>query len=566
VSFADVVLAGSPEFLGALLVPLEGRLGAAPRVADTPHQAFALCQANAGLLVYEFRGREWSPLSGDLRRLAGTGLVIVVALPPEHAAEAPALSASASAVVPWRGDPRPVLEAVARLDAGPSAPAPARPAPVLASPVAAPRAPAGPRAVAPPSLTPPPVGPRGAPPAPPSLRVVHPQAAPSAAPRAAVAPVLAPDGGRAATAVRLVPPAEEADPFAGLFEDDAPAAEPVAEPAAPPPPPAAVAPAAAAEPPAAAPTPVEEVPFVPSGTWPGTVLSASDAEGLLAGALVGLWPEESLRPLTERVIEGLSAAEKGALQDQELPCEAGPVRRAAGLRWQVAAALACAPPPGPDGELPPVDQAAVRAILSGIDALLGDLKRMSEGATPEALRAIENVRHLLVKEAIDLTEAVQRLVPEGTAEIAVSEGLPAAGARVPGTRLIYNVKGRDEVRPPKPWGLIVLLVLLAAASAGYHGYRYVNRPRPQPPTLSGAPSTTSALVMPGAKMVAAPPGHRPDPQEVERFKAQEQAKGNEVKEVLPGTFVVVPAGRAAAASPQATPPAAAPAPPQGGSP
>ena len=570
-SFTDVVLAGSPEFLGALLVPLEGRLGAAPRVADTPHQAFALCQANAGLLVYEFRGREWSPLSGDLRRLAGTGLVIVVALPPEHAAESPALSETASAVVPWRGDPRPLLEAVARLDAGASAPAPARPAPVLAPPVAAPRAPAGPRAVAPPSLTPPPVAPRGTPPAPPSLRVVPPPAAPFAAPRAAVAPVLAQDGARAATAVRLVPPAEEADPFAGLFEDDAPAAETVAEPAvAPPPePPAAVVPDAAAEPPPAAPPPVEEVPFVPSGTWPGTVLSASDAEGLLAGALVGLWPEEALRPLTERVLEGLSAAEKGALQDQALPCEADPVRRAAGLRWQVAAALASAPPARPDGELPPVDQAAVRAILSGIDAVLGDLKRMSEGATPEALRVIENVRHLLVKEAIDLTEAVQRLVPEGTAEIGVAEGVPAAAARVPGTRLIYNVRGQDELRPPKPWGLLVLLVLLAAASAGYHGYRYVNRPRPQPPTLSGAPSATSALVVPGAKMVAAPPGQRPDPQEVERFKAQEQAKGNEVKEVLPGTFVVVPAGRTAALPPaarQATPPAAAPAPPQGGSP
>jgi hypothetical protein len=545
VSLTDAVLAGSPEFLRTLLVPLEGRLGAAPRVADTPHQAFALCQANAGLLVYEFRGREWSPLSGDLRRLAGTGLVVVVALPPEHASEAAALSASASAVVPWRGDPRPVLEAVARLDARPTPSAPARPAPILAAPVAAPRMPAGPRAAAPPSPTPPPVAPRATPPGPPALRVVPSPAANAAAPRAA-APVVAADGARSAAAVKLVPPAEEADPFAGLFEDDAPAAEP--------PPPSA----AAAAPPAA-PPPVEEVPFVPSSTWPGTVLPASDAEGLLAGALVGLWPEETLRPLTERVLEGLSVAERSALQDQELPFEVEPVRRAAALRWQVAAALACAPPPGPGGELPPVDQAAVRAILSGIDAVLGDLKRMSEGATPEILRAIENVRHLLVKEAIDLTETVQRLVPEGTAETAIADGVPAARARVPGTRLLYNVRGRNtEVGSPKPWGLIVLLGLLAAAAAGFHGYRYVNRPRPQAPTLSGAPSGTSALVMPGAKMVAAPPGQRPDPQEVERFKTQEQAKGNDVKEVLPGTFVVVPAGRSAGGP--------TPSPSQGGTP
>jgi hypothetical protein len=542
--FPDVVLAGSPEFLGALAVPLEGRLGTAPRVADTPHQAFALCQANASLLVYEFRGREWLSLCGELRRLAGTGLVIVVALPPEHAAHAPMLSAGASAVVPWSGDPRPVLEAVARLDARPAAAPPSRPAPVLAPPGAASpgrAAPAaGPRPV--PAPTPPPMGARSAPAGPPALRMVP----PPVAPRAAAAPLLAPEEMEApasAPVVKLVPPAE-ADPFAGLFEESGPAVlEGVATEAPSPPP----APAAAAQ-------PLEETPFVPSGTWPGTVLSATDAEGLLAGALVGLWPEAALRPLTERVLEGLSPSEKGALQEHDLPFEPGPVRRAAGLRWQVAAALACAPPPGPGGDLPPVDQAAVRAILSGIDAVLADLKRMSEGATPEALRAIENVRHLLVKEAIDLTEAVQRLVPEGTAEIAVTGDGAAARARVPGTRLIYTVSGRDRTETPKPWGLIVFLGVLAAVAAGYHGYRYVNRPRPQPPTLSSAPSGTAALVLPSSKMVAAPPGQRPDPQEVERFKAQEQAKGNEVKEVLPGTYVVVPAAHASGAPPAPPPP------------
>jgi len=546
VIFTDVVLAGSPGFLDALLAPLQGRLGATPRVADTPHQAFALCQDGARLLVYEFRDREWLPLCSDLRRLAGTGLVIVAALPPEHAAEAAPLSASASAVVPWRGDPRPLLEAVARLGAQPAPAAVSRPAPVLA-PM--------------PTLTPP----RPVPPAsrvphaaasgtvPPPLRV----APPPAAARASAAPVLLPEEEAPLplppSPVQLVPPADEGDPFAGLFDEPAAGgAANVAQPADPP---------TGGGTDASAPTPpVDEVPFLSSGTWPGTVLSASDAEGLLAGTLVGLWPEDALRSLTERVVAGLSLAEKAALQDQVLPFESGPVRRAAGLRWQVAAALESAPPPGAA-----VDHAAVRAILSGIDAVLAELTRLSDGAAPEALRAIENVRHLLVKEAIDLTEAVQRLVPEGTAEIALDAAGAGPRARAPGTRIIYNVSGTSEITHPKPWGYIVLLALAGMAAAGYHGYRYVNRPRPAAPVVSGAPSGTVGIVSPQGKFVVAPAGKKLDPREVESFKNLEQAKGNEVREVLPGTFVVVPgAGNKAALEPGA--PAAAPSPRTGAAP
>ena len=38
----------------------------------------------------------------------------------------------------------------------------------------------------------------------------------------------------------------------------------------------------------------------------------------------------------------------------------------------------------------------------------------------------------------------------------------------------------------------------------------------------------------------APAGTRLDPKEVENFKNLERAKGNEVREIVPGTFVVMP--------------------------
>ncbi|MGA8893386.1 MAG: hypothetical protein WB493_17630, partial [Anaeromyxobacteraceae bacterium] len=83
----EAVVAGSSGFVDAMLPLLTERLGGAPRVADSPHLASALCQGGARLLVYEHGGREWLSLCGELRGLAGPDLIVVAALPPEHAAD-----------------------------------------------------------------------------------------------------------------------------------------------------------------------------------------------------------------------------------------------------------------------------------------------------------------------------------------------------------------------------------------------------------------------------------------------------------------------------------------------
>ncbi|HVP68991.1 MAG TPA: hypothetical protein VMT17_17200 [Anaeromyxobacteraceae bacterium] len=545
----EAVVAGSPEFLGALLEPLQARLGGAPRVADSPHLAFALCQDSARLLVYEYRGQEWLPLCDDLRRNGGPGISIVVALPPEHAAAAAELSSSASAVVAWSGEPRAVLDAVARIVAPQAAPAPGRPAPVLKPQQAAP-APVPPRSVVPPSPRPAvtPVRPAAAPVTPsprPAVTPPRPTATPVApAPRPAAKPapaapatpsanpeVAAPPAPRPVPYVaEPVAPAVDVDPFADLFDEPTEDAIPVAGEGDP-------EPVEAARP-AAAPA----VQFLSSSTWPGTVLSGTEAEGLLAGALVGLWPEDSLRPLTEKVLQGLSDAERAALQDRSLPIDSAVLKRAAGLRWQVAAALATVPAPNT-----PVDENALRAILAGTDGVLAELKGLSEGATPDALRIIENVRHAVVREAIDLTEAVQRVVPaEVAAEITASRPVGRAAA----TRLLYSTAGSKDLERPKPWGLVVTLGLAFAAAVGYHGYRYVNRPRPVAPAVTGAPTGSLATASPQGKLVFSPPGKQLDPREVEQFKNGELAKGNEVQEVLPGVFVVHPPGTKSAGGAQ----------------
>jgi hypothetical protein len=511
----EAVVAGSTEFVDALLPLLSQRLGGAPRVADSPHLASALCQGGARLLVYEHGGAEWLALSTRLRELVGPDLVVVAALPPEHAGDVARISASASAVVAWRGEAGPVLDATSRVlaarEAPPVAAAP-RPSPVLTPrptpstlrPAPTPGRPAAP-AVTP---SPFPVRPANTPVAPrPATTPVMPRV-PAATPPRPSAPVATPPG-----------PAES---FDGLFDESvAPDLTPVPLPTADAAPPTAPAPAA---------------------TWPASVLSAADGLSVVRAALSGLWPEARLRPVTEAVVGSLSTAEKAAALGQKLPFDAAPVRRAVGLRWQVAAALDSLPPTGS-----PVDQQAVQGILLGIDEVLGALKEQGDDAGPESLRAVEAVRHALVKEAIDLTEALQKVAPAEVVEEITTSRRTRRPAAAPVTRMVVPPRALEAEPGSTPWGLVVLLVVVVLAGAAYHGYRYVHRPKPAPPPVAGAPAGTVGTLTPQGKVLVVPAGTKVDPKELEAFRNLERAKGNEVHEVAPGTFVVRPAGNSAGA-------------------
>ena len=293
----------------------------------------------------------------------------------------------------------------------------------------------------------------------------------------------------------------------------------------------------------------ELIAFEPSSTWPGTVLASRDAEGLLAGAVAGFWPQlPDLKAHTERVVAELSPLERDAIAGRPVPADPAPVCRAAALRWQVSAALATAPPPGS-----PVDSAAVRAILAEIDAVLAELKRASEGAPAEALVGLDQVRRDLVAEAVDLTEAVHRIAPQGA---------PAPGAEAPRasaarrTRLLSmspsdvqadKAEGRRRARA---W---VVLGLTLALGGAYHGWRHFFGPTPLPmPRSAGAPAGFVAPpTRPGGVRVLAPekPGQAADPAEIDKFRAAEELKGKEVR-AIGDVFLVLPGdGSAPAGSP-----------------
>jgi len=495
------VLAGSAGFLTALQDALARRLGTPPRAADSPHLAFALCQDDAHLLVFEYGGQEWLSACEDLRQVAGEGLGIVAALPPRHAAARGALlGAGVDAVVAWDGQVGPVLAAVAQVLAPAGAAAQARPVPAVPVPGRAPRP--VPRAAAAPA-------PRD----------------PAPAPRAG--PVPASRAAASSAAAEAVVPLED------LLQPEEPNFSIVEAP-----PPDVAARWGDAE----------LIAFERSSTWPGTVLSAADAEGVLAGALSGFLPEvEVLRAQVERVLPALSAPERDALRGASVPVDPSALCRAAGLRFQVTLALASAP-----AAAGPVDAAAVRGILAGIDAVLAELKRLEAGAPPAARGAIGGIRRALVKEAIDFTHTVHRVSRPQAPAASPPRARAAPVARILSNRAVGSAEAA-AARAPRPSGKWIALAVVLLLGGAYHGWRYATRPKPLAlPGLPGAPpGMIAAPEGPGGmRLLVSESGAPPDPEKLAQFRLQEEMKGRVVREAGPGVILVLPPG---AAQPEAGP-------------
>jgi hypothetical protein len=300
---------------------------------------------------------------------------------------------------------------------------------------------------------------------------------------------------------------------------------------------AAVAPARAVAPPPWGPSTASA-----DAPWPTAVPGPVEAADAFGRALLGHVPAPGA-PLAvvADVVAGLSPLERAVFSGQPQPFDTEPVRRAAVVRVRVAAALATAP--GPGGA---VDAGAVSAFLADIDALLSDVNALAAEAPAAVHASLEAMRNVLVREAIDFSEAVQRA---GTAETSVAPAAqPAARARAPQPRVL-SITASAGAEPPtgRRRGLAVALALAVLAAGGFHGYRYVSaRSRiRQAPTLSGltgaiAPASTGSDPN-AARAIATVTGAPFDPQELEAFKAEEAKKGNVVKQISPGAILVVPA-------------------------
>lgn len=509
----DVVLAGTKPFALALFAPLTERTGSRPRIAPDPAQALALCGASSGLLVVEY-GAAWLPALAQLRQQA-PGLRIVAALPRGQEGAALSLAPLGVEAVPWDGQPAPVVAAVERAAGAAGSQAPA-PAPAVARP-------------APPTL----VAPRPPPPAvaaPAPVRPPAPAAPPVAVPPVAVPPVAAP-----------APAAEPLDLFSDLGGTEAtpvPGATPAVDPLV------AAAARPSAPPPYTGPSAVEAR---SAAAWPSAVPSADEAEAALVLHLRGkLGPDAPLASLTRQAVAGMSELERQALGGAALPFDGGPIYRAAVLRLRVAAALATAPAPPAR-----IDDAAVQRLLADLDAALAEVNPLAQGAPPEHRPVVEAVRNALVREAVDFSEAAHRATSAGPPPAEV-QARPAPRAAAPAAKVLSVQAGAavDDEEERRRRGPLVLLVLVVLAIAAVMGWQQASRPPVRPPrTYAGAPANTYAMKNGKNDVLVQVPGKSVDPAELERFRAAEKQKGNEVREIGPGQWLIAPAAAPQGAKP-----------------
>jgi hypothetical protein len=279
--------------------------------------------------------------------------------------------------------------------------------------------------------------------------------------------------------------------------------------------------------------------------WPATGPSAAEAELALRALLAGRPDSSPMRAVTEQTVAGLSGLERDVFSGG-VPLDAELIRHAAVLRLRTAVALATRPAPGT-----PVDSAAIAELLSEIDGVLHQVKALLDGATPETRAELEAIRNALVKEAVDFSEACHEI---GTAELPLAPAPAritgrAAAARVLSSRVGLDTEDRPEERRRRTAPVVTLLVILLLGGA-YHAWNlYTAPPKLPPATYEGAPAGTMAVQSGKAYFLVALPGQAVSSAEIERYAQQEAKRGNRVREVGPGTWIVEPATAGAGAKP-----------------
>jgi hypothetical protein len=275
----------------------------------------------------------------------------------------------------------------------------------------------------------------------------------------------------------------------------------------------------------------------PPPAWPNAVPTAMDAEMLLIAAAAGHLPPEPLRAPIERVMAALTTVERLALMGGPAP-DPAVLRCASGCRVRIAVALATAPAePGSN------DQGAAEQLLADVDGVLLAVKNLAALAGVDAAD-VAALRHALVDGGVELAGVVSRTAQQSPPAAETTTSAKATAR----ARMLSMTLGSDESRTP--WQRTVLIIVLAtsvAAAAAFHGSRVYWRPTPELPTYPGAPEGLIAVpAAPGQTMLISHTGHI-DPEQLKRFTAQQESTGMSVRQIGPGTLLVVPRPAASAA-------------------
>ena len=279
--------------------------------------------------------------------------------------------------------------------------------------------------------------------------------------------------------------------------------------------------------------------WTPTGAWPSNAPSLEvSEEALLAGMDRTPPPFPALDAIATQVASALSELEVKAIAGAKLEFDGTALRRAAAMRVRVGFALATPPPRGSIAE-----PTAVATLLGEIDEILSEVNVLADSAPAERAVALGAARNALVREAIDFSEVAQRYVARD------ADAIPSPPRRTekagPAPRVL-SVRSEPEPAPAtRRRALLVAVAVAALVAAAFHGYQYLQRHEAQEaaltPLLVPAPAGFRGLdAGAGGPIVLQPTGEPVDRADVERFKADEKAKGNEVTELPSGALLVQP--------------------------
>jgi hypothetical protein len=271
--------------------------------------------------------------------------------------------------------------------------------------------------------------------------------------------------------------------------------------------------------------------LVPTVPWPDAVPSAVEAEALLVSVLAGRASgDASQRVAAERVLATASDLERTALSGAEVPVDPVLLRAAAALRLRLDLALTSLP-----AAAGAVNQPAANQLLVDVDGLLGQMKTLAASAPAGAAPVLEPIRLSLVDAGVELTGALSGLVPE------TQPPVPSAPAKAPAARILSNERSNEDTPLHRRIALWVALVLALAGATAFHANRYLHPAKPSGPGhFPGSPEGSVAAPGAGQRTFVMSPAGRFEPSEVEKFKVEQELKGNTVRQLAPGTLVVVP--------------------------
>jgi hypothetical protein len=267
---------------------------------------------------------------------------------------------------------------------------------------------------------------------------------------------------------------------------------------------------------------------VPQTCWPCEVPGQEEAESAVASALSTRVADAGA--IVTRVASEVSDIERNAFAGLAL-ADAALLKAAAGLRLRLATALESAPDRGE------FDADAVQQLLAKTDAILAALAQESACSTGQVASAIGTIRTDLVRDAIRVSEAHQRLAnPAAGATLT-----PARAAQV---RLLSNESDQAGAltRPSRrSTGLWVVLALAVLAAAGYHvNHRYqLQRATSARARVDGAPERVAAGSESAAgQLIFTPQGAPLTAAELQQLAAAQKARGRVVVERAPGVYII----------------------------